>query len=293
MSWKVKLRALMFIVPWVLLLAQAGIVIASLLGFGIFTARPDLLARVDPEARFFVWAFYGFAVVNMLLGGLAVTIEALQRNNWRVILVIFAVYATSLSSELLGTTYGVPFGAYSYTELLGPKWFDRVPFLIPLSWFTMAWPAWILARQQTRGWFAVLAGTALLVAWDLVLDPAMSSVTSYWVWGERGSYYGMPWSNLWGWGVTGFVLLILLARFAPAPRGSRIFALAVYVTNLALPFGFCILREYWVAVAAGVASLLAATAFNVLGAPPKSVEVIGAAPRLWQTVLLGRKTGSE
>jgi uncharacterized membrane protein len=274
---KSNCKALLCLVPWVFLIVQLGIVIASLLGFGIFTARPDLLARVDPGARFFVWAFYGFAIGNMLLGGLAVAIEALQRNGWRLALVIFSVYATSLASELLGTTYGVPFGAYSYTALLGPKWFDKVPLLIPLSWFTMAWPAWVLARQRTRGWFALLVGTALLVAWDLVLDPAMSSVTNYWVWGEKGSYYGMPWTNLLGWGVTGFVLLVLLAWLVPKPQGSSIFSLAVYATNLALPFGFCILRGYWIAVAAGAASLVAAAALNFLSSSRKSPEAPGAA----------------
>jgi putative membrane protein len=254
----------MSFVPWLLLGCQALIVLLSLLGFGIFTARPDLLARVDPEARFFVWAFQGFAVGNMLLGGLAVVGEAYLRNGLRVVTVFGAVYFVSLASELLGTTYGVPFGAYSYTELLGRQWFGRVPYVIPLSWFTMAWPAWILARHRTRGWIAVLVGSALLVAWDLVLDPAMSSVTNYWIWGEKGSYYGMPWNNLLGWAVTGLVLLVVLAWLAPTPQGSTGFALAVYTTNLALPFGFCVLRNYWVAVAAGVASLLVATALALL-----------------------------
>ena len=45
----------------------------------------------------------------------------------------------SLASELLGTGLGIPFGPYSYTSLLGPKWFELVPLLIPLSWFTMSW----------------------------------------------------------------------------------------------------------------------------------------------------------
>jgi uncharacterized membrane protein len=263
----------MAFVPWLLLASQAFIVVSSLLGFGIFTARPDLLAKVDPQARFFVWAFQAFAVGNMLLGGLAVVGEVFLRGGLRMITVLGAVYGVSLASELLGTTYGVPFGSYAYTALLGPKWFEHVPYLIPLSWFTMAWPAWILARRRSRGWAAVIVATALLVAWDLVLDPAMSSVTSYWIWAQQGSYYGMPWSNLLGWAVTGFVLLILLARLAPKPRGSAGFALAVYATNLALPFGFCVLRHYWVAVAAGTASLLVAAALAILRAP---AHVVGA-----------------
>ena len=43
-----------------------------------------------------------------------------------------ALYAISLTSELLGTGTGLPFGEYSYTPLLGIKWFGLVPVVIPL-----------------------------------------------------------------------------------------------------------------------------------------------------------------
>jgi putative membrane protein len=248
----------MQIFPWSLLALQAAIVIASLLGYGIFTSRPDLLMKVDPQATFFTWAFHGFAVGNMLFGGLAIVADALLRNRMAALLAFVAVYAVSLASELLGTGLGIPFGPYSYTSLLGPKWFGLVPLLIPLSWFTMSWACWVIARQRSSGVAAIGLGTALLVAWDLLLDPAMSKVTSYWIWGEAGSYYGMPWSNLFGWGVTGLLLFIVLHKSTPAPATKLSFALAVYGVNFALPLGFCILNRYWVAVAAGVGSALGA-----------------------------------
>jgi putative membrane protein len=163
----------------------------------------------------------------------------------------------------MGTTYGIPFGAYSYTALLGTKWFDRVPLLIPLSWFTMSWACWVIARHRASGWSAILLGTSLLVAWDLLLDPAMSRVTSYWIWGEAGDYYGMPWMNLVGWGVTGLVLFIVLSKLIPEPHGSRRFALWVYLVNYALPLGFCILNRYW--LAALVSPLSIALAWTIFG----------------------------
>jgi putative membrane protein len=250
----------MHIVPWVLLALQAAIVIASLLGYGIFTSRPDLLIQVDPQARFFTWAFHGFAVGNMLFGGLAVVADAILRNRIPALFAFIAVYVASLASELLGTGLGVPFGPYSYTSLLGPKWFDLVPLLIPLSWFTVSWACWVIARQRASSVAAILLGTSLLVAWDLLLDPAMSKVTSYWVWGEAGSYYGMPWSNLFGWGMTGLVLFLILNRVAPEPRSTLRFALWVYLVNFSLPLGFCILNRYWMAVIAGVGTVFAAWA---------------------------------
>src|ERR1041385_3145095 len=106
---------LLAIAPWIFLTLQAAIVVASLLGYGIFTARPDLLMQVDPQASFFTWAFHGFAVGNMLFGGLAVTADAFMRNRQRAFAAFLVVYVVSLVSELCGTTYGIPFGAYGYT----------------------------------------------------------------------------------------------------------------------------------------------------------------------------------
>ena len=240
----------MSIVPWLFLAVQAAIVVASLLGYGIFTARPDLLIQVDPQAKFFIWAFHGFAVGNMLFGGLAVVADALWTDRRKALWAFVAVYVVSLASELMGTTYGIPFGAYSYTSLLGVKWFERVPLLIPLSWFTMSWACWVIARLRARGASAVLLGASLLVAWDLLLDPAMSKVTSYWVWAEHGTYYDMPLLNLVGWGVTGLALFIILNKIVPNPNGKLPFALSVYLVNFSLPLGFCVLNQYWLAALA-------------------------------------------
>ena len=267
----------MFAIPWVFLVVQAAIVIASLLGYGIFTARPDLLMQVDPQAKFFVWAFHGFAVGNMLFGGIAVVADALLKDRLKAGWAFAAVYLISLSSELMGTTYGIPFGAYAYTSLLGVKWFDRVPLLIPLSWFTMSWACWVIARRRASGWAAILLGTSLLVAWDLLLDPAMSKVTSYWLWGEAGNYYGMPWMNLVGWGATGLVLFVILNRLTPSPQSSLRFALSVYLVNFALPFGFCILNRYWLAVLMG--PLCIAIAWLLFGNLWRGAEPRSAAAR--------------
>src|SRR5690606_11509324 len=114
--------------------------------------------------------------------------------------------------ELLGTTSGVPFGEYRYTTALGPQWFGHVPVVIPLSWFYMAVPSYALARlaMPDRAAGRALLASLILLAWDLALDPAMSGATAYWVWERPGSHYGMPWTNLVGWYVTGLALMFAL-----------------------------------------------------------------------------------
>ncbi len=245
----------MYLMPWMVLAVQASIVLASLLGYGIFTLRPDLLMQVDPQRRFLTWALMGFAVGNILSGGLAVVAEALLRNGLTALSAFAAVYLVSLGSELMGTGWGVPFGPYAYTTLLGPKLFGLVPPLIPVSWFAVSWASWVIARQRTSGIRAILLGTTLLIAWDLLLDPAMSKVNHYWFWREAGSYYGMPLLNLFGWGVTGLVLFSILSKIAAEPKSTVSFAVWAYAINFALPLGFCILHQYWLAVLAGIGSV--------------------------------------
>jgi len=142
----------------------------------------------------------------------------------------------------------------------------------------MSWPVWIIARRITGGFQAVLLGTCLLVAWDLLLDPAMSRVTSYWIWGEKGSYYGMPWTNLLGWAITGFVLLAMLRKLAPEPKGDLRFSISVYFVNFLLPLGFCVLNGYWIAVFAGIGAVMAA--FLVFGSGKASRLPQASSPKL-------------
>ena len=165
---------------------------------------------------FFGVSFTFFAQGHVLLTGAVLFIYLIHRSRYAWLPAFIAVYAISLISELTGTATGLPFGPYSYTDLLGPKWFGLVPLLIPLSWFTMALPAYYLSSRafpdNRSPWLKIGFAALLLTLWDLALDPAMSYLTLYWQWGETGVYYGMPMINLLGWFVTGLVLMWAMYR---------------------------------------------------------------------------------
>lgn len=236
----------------------------SVAGFGIFRAWPELLNSPAANA-FYPRAFALFPRVQIALAFVVLAIVLIDRVRFRWIGAFVAIYLVSLGSELLGTTVGVPFGPYEYTHLLGPKWFSHVPFLIPVSWFTMALPSYALA-----GWFGarargprIMVASLILLAWDLCLDPAMSGATTYWIWGTEGAYYGMPFLNLVGWFVTGLALMAVFAVLraddwmdALPPRWMT----AYYGANLALPLGMTLAAEMWLAAAATVLALGACVA---------------------------------
>jgi uncharacterized membrane protein len=234
----------------------------TLAGYASFGLHPRLLARFPEAAPIYGLAFRGFAVGHVLVAGSVLVLFLTLRAGRRWLPAFASLYAISLSSELLGTRLGIPFGDYGYTELLGIKWFGLVPLVIPLSWFFMALPSYALALRALPAPDAagrrVLLASLLLASWDLALDPAMSHATKYWVWGEAGPYYGMPLLNLFGWYVTGLLLMGALAALraetwlrALSPRWLAGF----YLANLALPLGMSAAAGLWGAVAATVGAL--------------------------------------
>lgn len=229
-------------------------------GYATFGLHPSLLAGVPDAATAYAAAFTFFPRAHILLAFAACALVLLRRTGHRWLPVFIVVYLVSLGSELVGTTLGVPFGPYRYTEGLGVKWLGHVPMLIPLSWFFMAFPSYLLAHRaipaniapRPRAALAVITGSLVLLAWDLALDPAMSRITSYWVWLGEGSYYGMPLSNLLGWYATGLVLMTALAVAHTEEWASKVstrWLAGFYFANLALPLGMIVLAEMWGALA--------------------------------------------
>ncbi|HAJ35878.1 MAG TPA: hypothetical protein DCL15_09310 [Chloroflexi bacterium] len=127
--------------------------------------------------------------------------------------------------ERIGSTTGIPFGAYHYTDALAPL-IGGVPAVIPLAWLMMLPPAWAIAYAITgavRGWrFLLLSGLAF-TAWDLFLDPQMVT-WGYWVWETPGLYFGIPLVNFAGW----LLASMLLSWLTQPPRPPLAPLLIIY-----------------------------------------------------------------
>lgn len=237
-----------------------GIAIASVVGFGVFRAWPQLLATIPNAAAVYPRAFEFFPRAQILLAFGVLAIYLTRQAGHRWVVPFLAVYLLSLGSELAGTTVGLPFGPYRYTDALGAKWFGHVPVLIPVSWFLMALPSFALAGAGDRNTriTRIVGGSLILLAWDLALDPAMSAATAFWVWGEQGAYYGMPWLNLFGWFVTGLAIMLAFSALGVERWTSRLsprWLMAYYGANLALPVGLAAIAGMWIALVTTVLAL--------------------------------------
>ncbi|MBI5671426.1 MAG: carotenoid biosynthesis protein [Chloroflexi bacterium] len=129
--------------------------------------------------------------------------------------------------EWAGSFTGVPFGAYRYTERLQPQ-LAGVPLLIPLAWLMMLPSAWALAAVVVgtrRRWRFALVAALAFTAWDLFLDPQMTS-WGIWAWATPSGYFGIPWVNFLGWIVSSFLMTFIL-RPTRLPLHPLLFIYAV------------------------------------------------------------------
>ena len=245
-----------------------GILIAftlsAILGYWVFALHPNLIPDTDSARRFYGLSFKLFARAHIVVSAIVLFYFLLRNAGRKWVLGFMAIITASFLSEHIGTGYGFPFGGYEYTNLLGYKLGGRVPLVIPLSWFLMALPSWVLAHRVFPGREGrvgrMFLAAYLLTAWDLALDPAMSFLTPYWVWENPGPYFGMPWVNLAGWMGTGLVLMGILEALGARrwAGGLSVRWMATYYgVVLFMPLGMLAAGGHWVAIAVtGIALLL-------------------------------------
>ncbi|MGI9254605.1 MAG: carotenoid biosynthesis protein [Thermomicrobiales bacterium] len=278
----------------------AGHIAALAFGLmGLLFVIPNLARFAsDPSAmKVYAMGMKGGGATHMIFGALA-----MFAFGWAVVgrgktTVFFLVsFGLSLTSELVGTGTGFPFGNYSYTDFLGRKVMDRVPFTIPLSWFYLGFAAYLLGRliaTRIRGnqtFWTIAIGVWLLTAWDLVLDPAMADPgmsVKFWEWHVSGPYYGMPVQNLLGWSATGLLYmgisrLIWREEVDPVPLARHAwFPYAVYVANMVFAMALSLSAGLWppvvLAIVAGV--IPAALALN----RSRTAAPIGSEQQSWRT----------
>lgn len=267
------------------MMSLAAFTVVSVVGYAVYGVHPQNLPSYGFALKFYAISYQFFAQLHILIAFAVLAVLLVTRTGTRWLSSLAAVAILSFTAEHLGTGYGLPFGEYAYTGLLGPRIGERVPALIPASWFLMASVSWVIAhaafpaRRGARWTFGALG----LVVWDLALDPAMSALTPYWIWGDTGPYYGMPWSNLVGWFVTGLVLMAALDALSSRARLHDLppnLAVAYYTIVLALPMGMLAAHGEWLGVGVTLvgagATLLAGTALRrlIAGADPMHRPIV-------------------
>ena len=162
----------------------------------------------------------GMVLTVALLFFIIVIIHGWKTLGVRELLIFLLIaYCIPLLYEY---TDGLGFGGLvqcicSYSNLLGPKFLGKVPYVIPLVWsiflyttFTMTNIIFHRIRITQRWgevgslrWFFTIVGMGIVMGFimaslDLILDPVMVAMGA-WSWSVQGPYYGIPLWNFEGW----------------------------------------------------------------------------------------------
>ncbi len=252
---------------WALLMAHVFLSLFGLVGIAIMAPHPEIWSDWSLLAALFPLAVAQGGNFQIILGAAAVLAFGTVLAGRRAMLIFFSVSVTlSLLFEFTGTSFGWPFGNYEYTEMFGFKILGKVPPVIPLSWFSMGFASFAVATALVRTWYgsdrlwpSIVLGSAMLVAWDLVLDPAMSHpslLLQYWVWEDVGPYLGIPVVNFFGWMATGVIFMAVAShlddRLRPIRGEQGAFFLIMYVCNVLFAAGICLGNQIWLPALLGL-----------------------------------------
>jgi putative membrane protein len=167
-----------------------------------------------------------------------VLVHAFYMLGWRRASAFFFLsLVISFGFEYVGVKTGWIFGHYHYTDVLNPKILETVPFVIPLAYFMVIYPSYMMCNLIIRGrptgkfqgWAVILLSSLLtsmiMTSWDLTMDPVMVHDVKAWVWERSGEYFGVPFHNFCGWLITVFVISAIFRfieqvdRFPMRPLG--------------------------------------------------------------------------
>jgi len=167
-------------------------------------------------------------------------------------LLVGACLLITFTIENIGVATGIPFGRYHFNVDRSLPYIGAIPIIVGPLYFGIGYYAWIVAgillddadlRLDARFNTVALpiAAAFITVQWDVVVDPAASTLQGAWQWHQGGGYFGVPLSNFIGWYATvwlvfqSYALMIHRrpALFRPVSRQGlerlRLLAVLIYL----------------------------------------------------------------
>lgn len=168
--------------------------------------------------------------------------SGVQSLGWgRILLMLGITFVIAFLAEASGVNYGMVFGQYYYSDLLGFKVWG-VPLIVALAWEPIIFASYRLAKflipaeldesgsigKRVMSWLCLaLIGALATTNWDMMMDPFAVN-QGWWIWPTGGTYVpyldkGVPISNFVGWFKVAFVCQVLIHfvyHRGPKPRQS-------------------------------------------------------------------------
>lgn len=217
------------------------------------------------------WLEWANAVFLILAGTLGFMYFLRRFGTAAGIMIGSIIFLATFIIEWAGASSGFLFGSYDYTDRFAPNLFG-VPIAIGFAWLMVVSTSHVLARWIfPNGTFTYAAtGGIGAVIMDLIIDPVAYQLKSYWIWEDTGWYYGIPWTNFFGWFAVSFVLHLMIdwvmrrKSMTIANEASERRLVLLYLLMISMFAMLGALGGLWLAVAASIipAILLVALAWR-------------------------------
>lgn len=122
-----------------------------------------------------------------------------------VLACVALISALSSLIEIINAKTGVPFGSTIFTDKLGYRLFQLLPWPVPLLWIIILLNArslsrFFLCRQRQKpyyGLWVIALAAVIATVFDAALE-AIAAANQWWIWATP-SLFGAPWTNAIGW----------------------------------------------------------------------------------------------
>jgi putative membrane protein len=201
----------------------------------------------------FAWNPNPLAQALAAIGILAAVSHAVLFYGWKDGLALFAIcVAVTFVMENIGATTGWPFGHYHFEVGANLPHVGAIPAIVGPLWFGMGYFSWHVAAvllgvpARPCGAFERFAlppvAAFVMTQWDVVMEPAESTIAKAWIWHDGGAHFGVPLSNYAGWLLTSWLFFQAFAIYlsrrpglpVPLPgwtRTLRLIAIAFYLSS--------------------------------------------------------------
>lgn len=213
-------------------------------------------------------------------GTLAALWRRLPLQNVLAAALIIAVMGGA--AHIVGEITGIPFGPFTFGPAAGPKLFKTVPWAVPLLWVVVILNSRGVARLILRPWrktktyglWVIGLTAALVMMFDLALDPFASRVGHYWLWTPTKfpvTWQGAPLVNFLSWAAVSlfmlaFVTPLLINKRPKGPSRPDYHPLGLWLGALLLFAVAAVLKGLWPAAAADAGMGVVTAVFAIRGA---------------------------
>lgn len=221
-----------------------------------------ILVQAHPLYLPFAWLFSGLTNVLVAIPSFVGAGRWLGKRRALLLIASLSLFAFLIEGQALLT--GWPYGGFYYSQLMGFQLFGLVPWSLPFAYVPLVLGAGYLSYTWMRNrWLRIVAIGLLLLAIDLAFDPVATKL-GFWVWSNPQGFYGVPWSNFFGWLVSGLlagVIFTTVTNTKSAPsRPPRLLVVSLLLFLICVSLGNLLLK-LWVPLLIGI-SLLALVCYS-------------------------------